>query len=74
MLQHCLLHLNKQSFNVRSRIFRTMKVEEVCFHLFDIIGKQPYCIYEKQQQTVEFVLLLGFTIMAAEEIPYLPGP
>ena len=32
---------------MRSRIFRTLKDEEVCFDLLDIIGKKPYCIYQK---------------------------
>lgn len=38
------------------------------------LAKSLIVFTEKQQQTVEFVLLLGFTIMAAEETPYLPGP
>lgn len=38
------------------------------------LAKSLIVFTKKQQQTVEFVLLLGFTIMAAEETPYLPGP
>lgn len=57
-----------------SRIFRTLKDEEVCFDLLDIIGKKPCCIYEKTTANSRVCITIGFHNHGCWRNTLLAGP